>query len=137
MAEDHEDPDILFAGTEFGVFYTLDGGEHWEQIRSGLPTTAVRDIAIHYQEDDVVLGTFGRSFYILDDYSPLRELSRETLDKEAHIFDIADAKMFVEYSRVGNLGGQKGFQGETFFTADNPPVAATIRYYLKESIRNP
>lgn len=135
VAEDHENPDILFAGTEFGFFYTLDGGEHWEQITSGLPTIAVRDIAIHYQEDDIVLGTFGRSFYILDDYSPLRELTQENLDREAHIFDIADAKMFIEYSRVGSLGGQKGFQGETFFTADNPPVAATIRYYLKESIK--
>ncbi len=72
IAEDHVDPNLLFAGTEFGLFFTLDGGKKWIRLKGGLPTIAVRDLAIQKRENDLVVGTFGRGFYVLDDYTPLR-----------------------------------------------------------------
>ncbi len=136
LAEDHIKKDLLFAGTEFGLFVTWDGGNNWKRLRNGLPTIAVRDIAIQERENDVVLGTFGRGFYILDDYTPLRFLSQETLAKDAHIFPVKDAPLFVQDFPLGTLGSRaKGFQGESYFTVPNPPVAATFTYYIKEGIQ--
>lgn len=136
LAEDHVQRNLLFAGTEFGVFASVDGGAHWKQLKAGLPTVAVRDIAIQKRENDLVLATFGRSFYILDDYTPLRDLSPAVLSQEARIFPIKDALMFVESYPLGTLGSKaKGFQGEDYFTAENPPIGAVFTYYLKESIK--
>ena len=136
LAEDHVKKDLLFAGTEFGLFVTLDGGKNWKQLKNGLPTVAVRDIAIQKRENDVVLGTFGRSFYVLDDYTPLRTLTKEAVLKDGHIFPVKDALMFVQDYPVGTLGSrEKGFQGESYFSVPNPPIAATFTYYLKESIQ--
>lgn len=128
IAEDHISPDLLFIGTEFTVFFTTDGGKKWVQLKAGLPTISVKDIAIHKGEDDLVLATFGRGFYILDDYSPLRIVKRETLEKEAVLFPVKDALMFIQ--KRG-----KSSQGQSYFTAENPPVGATFTYYLKESIQ--
>lgn len=133
---DHVNKDLLFAGTEFGLFFTVDGGKHWKQLKAGLPTIAVRDIAIQKRENDLVLATFGRGFYILDDYSPLRELKQVAASQEAHIFPVKDALMYIESNPLGSLGSKKAFQGESFFTADNPPFGATITYYLKESLKS-
>jgi photosystem II stability/assembly factor-like uncharacterized protein len=136
LAEDHVNKNLIFCGTEFGVFVSIDGGKNWKQLKSGLPTIAVRDIAIQRRENDLVLGTFGRGFYILDDYSPLRDLDSQKMDKEGHIFPIKDAWMFVQWSPLGTLGSrEKGFQGEMFYAAKNPPFGATFTYYLKESIQ--
>ena len=136
LAEDHVKKDLLFAGTEFGLFVTLDGGKSWKQLKNGLPTIAVRDIAIQQRENDVVLGTFGRGFYILDDYTPLRFLTEETLARDAHIFPVKDAPMFVQDFPLGTLGSrEKGFQGESYFTVPNPSVAATFTYYIKDSFQ--
>lgn len=136
LAEDFVQKDLLFAGTEFGLFVTLNSGKSWTQLRNGLPTIAVRDIAIQKRENDVVLGTFGRGFYILDDYTPLRYLTEEMLARDAHIFPVKDALMFVQDFPLGTLGSrEKGFQGESYFTVPNPPVAATFTYYLKEGIQ--
>jgi len=87
IAEDHIDPNLLFVGTEFGVFFSSDGGTQWTALKSGLPTIAVRDIEIQCRENDLVLGTFGRGFYILDDYTPLRKLRREDFEKPAILFE--------------------------------------------------
>ena len=96
----------------------------------------MRDIAIQKRENDVALGTFGRSFYILDNYAPLRALTKEVLEKDGHIFPIKDALMFVEDYPLGTLGSrEKGFQGESYFSVPNPPIVATFIYYLKESIQ--
>ncbi|MFG0320226.1 MAG: WD40/YVTN/BNR-like repeat-containing protein, partial [Planctomycetota bacterium JB042] len=75
LMEDHVKEDLLFAGTEFGCFVTLDGGEKWHKLAAGIPNVAVRDMDLQRRENDVVVGTFGRSFYVLDDYSPLRHLT--------------------------------------------------------------
>ena len=85
-------------GTEFGVFFTVNGGEKWVQLKSGLPTIAVRDMEIQKRENDLVLATFGRGFYVLDDYTPLRQVNEEILASDAHIFPISDALMYVEAS---------------------------------------
>lgn len=135
LAEDHVNKDLLFAGTEFGLFFTVDGGMSWEQLKEGLPVIAIRDIAVQKRENDLVLATFGRGFYVLDDYSPLRDLKSVVEQKEAHIFPVKTALMFVQSAPLGSLGTQsKGFQGENYFTAGNPQVGATFTYYLKEDI---
>jgi photosystem II stability/assembly factor-like uncharacterized protein len=130
IAEDHVNPNLLFIGTEFGVFFTLDGGAKWIQMRSGLPTIAVRDIAIQKRENDLVLATFGRGFYVLDDYTPLRGVKTEVLAQESQIFPVKDALMYVR-----STASLTGFQGASLFTAPNPTYGANIYYYLKEPIR--
>lgn len=136
IAEDHENPNLLFAGTEFGAFVSTNGGENWHQLKSGLPTIAIRDMAIQKRENDLVLASFGRGFYVLDDYSPLRELAEkeeEILASEAYVFPTSDALLYLEASPYG--GGSKGDQGNSFWAAENPDVAATFTYYLKESLQ--
>lgn len=132
IAEDHVDPNLLFVGTEFGVFVTVDGGAKWTQLKSGLPTVAVRDIEIQKRENDLVLATFGRGFYVLDNYAPLREITEEVLANEtAKIFAIKDAEMYLEGSKLGRRG--KTFQGESYFTTPNPLIGAEIKYFVKEA----
>jgi photosystem II stability/assembly factor-like uncharacterized protein len=127
IAQDHENEDLLFVGTEFGVFFSNNGGEKWIQLKGGLPTIAVRDIAIQKREGDLVLGTFGRGFYVLDDYTALRKLDNNAIAKEAHIFDVKDALMYIERNDLGR--GKKGFQGDGLYSADNPEVGAWITYW--------
>ena len=124
-------PNLLFAGTEFGAYFTLNGGVEWRKI-DGLPTIPVHDIALQKRETDLVLATFGRGFYLLDNYSPLRvaSLSTEVGAKDAVLFPVKAAVRTTSYSR---LGGGKGAQGDTYFTAPNPPDGALFTYYLKEA----
>jgi photosystem II stability/assembly factor-like uncharacterized protein len=133
VAEDHANTNLLFVGTEFGVFFTVDGGKQWIQLKGDLPTIAVRDIAIQRRENDLVLGTFGRGFYILDNYTPLRLVTRKLLDAEAHLFPVKDALMYVP-SRPYGLRG-KAFLGESFYAAENPPFGATCTYYLRDKLK--
>jgi photosystem II stability/assembly factor-like uncharacterized protein len=130
IAEDPKNPDLLFVGTEFSVYFTINGGEKWIELKGGFPTIAVRDLDIQEREDDLAVGTFGRGIYILDHYAPLREVSKEMLDSDAHIFDIRDPLMYVENRSHGRRS-----LGETFYRADNPDFGATITYYLKEKIK--
>ena len=127
FAEDHVDPKLLFAGTEFGAFVSKDGGAHWLKI-AGLPTIQVRDIAIQRGEDDLVLGTFGRGIYIVDDYSRLRDVTTESLAAPATLYPMKDAVSFVR------RGGGRGSQGEALFLAANPEYGAQITYSLKETL---
>jgi photosystem II stability/assembly factor-like uncharacterized protein len=131
IAEDHVNPDLLFVGTEFGLFFTIDGGKKWIQLKGGLPTISVRDLAIQKRESDLVVATFGRSLYVLDNYAPLRALKGETLSQEATLFPVKDSMMYIQSQPLGGRG--KSFQGESFYTADNPPYGATLTYYLKEA----
>jgi len=125
IQEDIINPNLLFVGTEFGCFFTVDGGTNWIQLKSGIPTIAVKDIAIQKRENDLVLATFGRGFYILDDYSPLRKLNKETLNMEGYIFPVKDALMYLP------TGGKYG-QGSTVFEAKNPDFGAIFTYHIKE-----
>ncbi len=119
IAEDHMNNNLLFVGTEFGVYFTIEGGRKWIQLKAGLPTIAVREIAIQKRENDLVLVTYGRGFYILDDYSPLRS-----------IFPVRDAMMYIQATPLGS--SNKATHGESFYTASNPPFGATLTYYLRE-----
>ena len=88
FAEDHVNPNLLFVGTEFGLFFTVDGGKKWVRLRGNLPTIAVRDMAIQERENDLVLGTFGRGFYVLDDYTPLRHaVAGDVRSRRPHLPD--------------------------------------------------
>ncbi|WP_116128044.1 WD40/YVTN/BNR-like repeat-containing protein [Lewinella sp. IMCC34183] len=131
VAEDHEDPNLLFCGTEFGAFFSPDAGEHWIALRSGLPTIAVRDIEIQRGENDVVIGTFGRGFYVLDDYSPLRNLGPETFAGDAVIFASRDPWLYVQRTPIGLR--DKGHLGSSLFRSDNPDYGAAITYYVREA----
>ncbi|MCH7872222.1 MAG: glycosyl hydrolase, partial [Planctomycetes bacterium] len=128
VAEDHVKADLLFAGTEFGVYFTVDGGKKWIKLKSGIPTIAVKDIVIQRRENDLVLGTFGRSFYILDDYTPLRHAAKEDLSKNT-IFPIKDALRYIQRSGPG------GSQGASFYSAPNPAFGAVFTYYLKDKLQ--
>ncbi|HEX2251806.1 MAG TPA: glycosyl hydrolase [Thermoanaerobaculia bacterium] len=134
LVQDHERPGLLFAGTEFGVFFTLDGGARWIQLTGGVPTIAFRDLAIQRRENDLVGGTFGRGIWILDDYTPLRQVSAEVLEREAVLFPVEEALWYVPKRSLG--GGEKASQGDSFFTAPNPPFGAVFTYYLKEGFRS-
>lgn len=133
IAEDHVDANLLFVGTEFGIFFTKDGGDHWIKLNAGLPTVAVRDIEIQRRENDLVLATFGRGFYILDDYSPLRNFKREDFNRSAKILPVKDAWMFIERLPLGVR--DKGHQGSNYFSVPNPTVGAVFTYYLKDNIQ--
>ncbi len=134
VAVDHGSPDVLFVGTEFGVFTTLDGGKRWKALKSGIPPIAVRDLEIQRRENDLVVGTFGRGIYILDDYTALRGLTGKGLEKSAAILPIKTAHLFIPAAPMA--GGEKAYQGASFYTAPNPPFGVTFHYYLKEGVKS-
>ena len=133
FAEDTVNPNLWFVGTEFGAYFTIDGGAHWIRLKGGLPTIAVRDMVIQPREGDLVIATFGRGFYILDDITPLRRMSAAMFDKPAVLEPVKDALMYIERLPLG--GPKKGYQGDAFFTAENPPYGAVFTAYLKEKLK--
>ena len=133
IAEDHVDPSLLFVGTEFGCFFTYNGGKNWVALKAGLPTIAVRDIEIQKRENDLVLATFGRGFYVLDDYSSLRNINKEMFDKEALLFPVKDALMYIERLPLGLR--DKGHMGSSYYSAPNPKPGAVFTYYLKDDVK--
>jgi len=136
LAEDPVDRNLLFAGTEWGLFVTRDGGRKWLKLNGGLPTVQVRDLAIQKRENDLVLGTFGRGFYVLDDYSPLRTMSDATLASDFVLFQTRPAPLYVPSSPLG-LADAVGpaFQGAGYYMANNPPYGAVFTYYMKSGLK--
>lgn len=127
FVQDHIKKDLFFIGTEYGVFFTNNGGEKWIQLKGNLPIQAVRDLDIQKRENDLAIATFGRGFYILDNYSPLRETSEKVLNEENYkLLPVKDALMFTK--RSATFSGV----GASFYKADNPPFGATFTYYIKE-----
>ncbi len=133
IVEDHVDSNLLFVGTEFGVHFTQDGGKNWHQLKK-LPTIAVRDLEIQQRENDLVIGTFGRGIYILDDYRALHSDQSQLIEKTATLFPIRDQWLYIEGSQYDNR--EKGSSGSDFFTAQNPKYGANFRYYLNESFES-
>ena len=127
IQQDNINPDLLFAGTEFGVYFSLDGGKEWLALSTGLPAVSVRDMTIQKRENDLVIATFGRGFYVLDDYTPLRLATKDILKTEGYIFPVRDALMYIQ---TGNKYGQ----GSTVYTAKNPDFGATFTYFVKKDI---
>ncbi len=134
VVEDHENRELLFVGTEFGLYFSQNGGGSWVQLKGNVPTIAIRDLEIQRRENDLVAATFGRGFLILDDYSPLRSASAEVLSRDGWLFPVRDAWMYQEADPLGSL--EKAVQGDAFFTAPNPPFGAVFTYHLVEDLEN-
>jgi photosystem II stability/assembly factor-like uncharacterized protein len=133
FAEDPVNPNLLFAGTENGAYFTIDGGAHWVRLKGGLPTIAVRDMVIQAREGDLVIATFGRGFYVLDDITPLRQMKPQSVEQAAGLYPVKDALLYMERHPLG--GPRKSFQGDALYTADNPPYGAVFTAFLKEKIK--
>lgn len=133
FAEDNVDPSLLFIGTEFGAYATRDGGAHWFKL-AGVPTIAVRDLVLQTRENDLVIGTFGRGIYVLDDYRPLRSSTPATLAAAATLFPPRNAMLYVPTQQYGGRG--KAFQGEMLYGGDNPPYGAVFTYRLKDGLKS-
>jgi len=133
IAEDHADKDLLFVGTEFGCYFSSTGGAKWYQLKSGLPTIAVRDIEIQRRENDLVIATFGRGFYVMDDYTPLRHIKKEDLDKEAMICPVKDALMYIPSYPLGLR--DKGHLGSNYYNCPNPEPGAIFSYYVRDDAK--
>ena len=127
IVQDHVDPNLLFLGTEYGVYVSLNKGKSWDKFSAGLPTISVRDLAIQKRENDLVLATFGRSFYVLDDYSALRDLDSELMKKDGYIFKPRKA---LQYNQI--YGGTSSDGGQTYY-AKNPEYGANIKFYVKDA----
>ncbi len=133
IVQDHEQSNLMFLGTEFGVYFTNNGASTWTKLTGGLPNISVRDLAIQKRENDLVAGTFGRGIYILDDYSALRHFDQEKENVEAQLFVPRAGKWYVEKRTLG--GGRKAAQGDNYFVADNPPYGVEFTYYLKNKYK--
>jgi hypothetical protein len=133
LAEDFVNKDLLFAGTEFGLFVSINSGKKWTQWNAGLPPIAIKEITIQKRENDLALATFGRGFAILDNYAPLREISKEIIEKPAHIFSVKKAKIFIPKNPFG--GRDKGNKGMAWYNAPNPDNGATIWYHIKNDYK--
>jgi len=135
IVQDHIDPNLLFIGTEFGIYVTTNGGQSWVQMKGGLPTISFRDLKIQRRENDLVAASFGRSIYILDDYSSLRYMNNSSLSKEADLYPLRDALWYIPRSNLGFDPG-KGTQGDGHFMAKNPEFGAVFTYHLKGDFKS-
>ena len=128
LVQDHVKKELMFAATEFGIFFTIDGGTKWIKLTGGVPTISFRDIVIQRRENDLVGASFGRSFYVLDDYSSLRDITNESLNQEIQLFATKDAYWY----RPRSIDGQ---MGASYYTAENPPYGAVFTYHLKDGFK--
>jgi photosystem II stability/assembly factor-like uncharacterized protein len=127
VREDPKNKDLLYAGTEFGLYVSIDGGREWKEFMSGMPRVRVDDIIVHPRENDLVVGTHGRGIFILDDISALQQLtSAKVLDKEVHLFDVRPGVQWYNDIRLSRYAG-----GAKYFRGSNPPAGTAISYYLK------
>lgn len=129
LVQDHVKSDLLFLATEYGIYFTIDGGKKWIKLKGGAPTISFRDITIQRRENDLVGASFGRGFYVLDDYSALREVSAEALAQEAVLFNTRKAYWYTELEELYG-------QGNAEYVADNPPYGANFTYYLREELKS-
>ncbi len=135
LVQDHVKPELLFAATEFGVFFTIDSVT-WTKLSGGTPNIAFRDLAIQKRENDLVGASFGRSFYVLDDYTPLRSVTAKNLASDTMLFPVRDALWYLQRMPLGEFKtGSKASQGDEFYLADNPPFGAVITYYLPKDLQ--
>ena len=131
LVQDHVEPNLMFLATEFGIYTTLNAGQSWVRMKSGLPTISFRDIKIHRRENDLVAASFGRGIYVLDDLSPLREMANTKTTRPA-LFQPRTALWYFERPHLGFDGG-KGDQGASHYIAPNPEFGATFTYHLPKS----
>ena len=127
IVEDPVDKNLLFLGTEFGLYFTIDGGENWTKWTNGFPTVPVLGLKIQERESDVVIGTYGRGVYIIDDISPLRELSKNILKNKSYLFQINDAYLYRFY---GTGEPSMYGAGSTAFKGKNRKQGVFFTFYL-------
>jgi hypothetical protein len=127
VREDPKNPNLLFAGTEFSVFYSLDSGKQWSKLNNNMPTVAVHDLMIHPRDGDLIAATHGRGIWIMDDVTPLQQLTDAIKTSEAHLFANRTATQWLRIQPHGT-GGSLGFQGE------NPSRDAAINYYIGSGV---
>ncbi|MEM1003185.1 MAG: glycosyl hydrolase, partial [Bacteroidota bacterium] len=129
LVQDHVDKDLMFAATEYGIYFTYNGGINWVQLKGGVPTISFRDITIQRRENDLVGASFGRGFFILDDISPLRNFDASILSNEVTLFPIKDAFWYRQASRVGS-------QGDAEYKGENAPFGARFTYYMADKVKS-
>jgi photosystem II stability/assembly factor-like uncharacterized protein len=129
LTEDPKNPNVLYLGTEFGLFVTLDQGRHWVHLKNNLPTVPIDEITIHPRQNDMLLATHGRSLWILDDIAPIQEAA-EAMKTSAHLFDIPPAVQFNPSNDYASYPGDRRFWGQ------NPEFGAAISYYLKDAAKD-
>nr|WP_321411861.1 glycosyl hydrolase [uncultured Carboxylicivirga sp.] len=130
IVQDHVKKNLLFAATEFGIYFTVDGGNKWIKLMGDVPTISFRDLAIQRREEDLVGASFGRGFFIFDDYTALRQVSEEQLQQEATLFPVRKAWRYIPRATVGFEG--KGSQGADYYVAPNPAFGAVFTYYFSD-----
>lgn len=135
IVQDHVQKNLMFLGTEFGLYFTLDGGTHWIKIKGGCPTIPFRDLAIQRRENDLVGASFGRGFFILDDYSFLRNVTEDQLGQEATLFTPRKALWYLPRPQL-SFDDEKGSLGADHFVAPNPPFGAVFTYYLRDPLKS-
>lgn len=134
IREHHRNPNLLFVGTERGAYFSIDRGKRWIKFKNDFPIVPVDDIAIHPRDNDLIFGTHGRSIWILDDITPLEQLTKEVLDSPCYLFDIRSATIYNFFSRRAHYDF-KGLLGHKVYRAPNPPYGSIISYYLKEKAK--
>jgi photosystem II stability/assembly factor-like uncharacterized protein len=129
IQEDHKNPNLLFLGTSRSVYVSMDGGIHWISMKNNMPKVPIHDLRIHPRENDLIVGTFGRSIWIAD-ISPLQEISSSILSKDIHLFDIEPQVLWI-------LSGQKQVAANhQNYSGENAPKGVVINYYLKNRLEN-
>ncbi|MFW6192189.1 MAG: glycosyl hydrolase, partial [Gemmatimonadota bacterium] len=128
VVQDHVDPDLLFAGTEFGLFFTADGGDEWIEL-GGAPTISFRDVVIQRDHEDLVGASFGRGIFVLDDYTPLRDLDADALSAEGALLAPRTA-LWYEPKNISDS------QGHSAYAAENPPFGAVFTYHLGDGFQS-
>jgi len=134
IVQDHVNKNLLFIGTEFGIYFSVNGGEKWIKIKGGVPTISFRDLTIQRRENDLVAASFGRSFYIFDDISVFREISEEAMEEEGKLFSTRKAWWYIPRPDL-SFGKGKGSQGAGHYVAENPPFGAVFTYHLAEGYK--
>ncbi|HXW07180.1 MAG TPA: hypothetical protein VD833_18235 [Vicinamibacterales bacterium] len=125
IREDPRNPRLLYLGTEYAFYVSLDGGKTWKRFMNGLPTVRIDDILVHPRENDLIVGTHGRSIWIIDDLTPLQQLSEEVTGRDVHLFDVRPATAWLnDFRKADGLAASKHFRGQ------NPPGGTAISYYL-------
>ena len=134
LVQDHVKPELLFIATEYGLYFTINGGGQWTKLEGGVPTISFRDLAIQKRENDLVGASFGRGFFIFDDYSVLREVSTASLQKEGSLYSTRKALWYIPRSHL-DFSKPKGTQGASYYVAPNPDFGAVFTYHLKDGLK--
>ncbi len=133
LVQDHVNKQLLFAATEFGIFFTVDGGSAWIRFCGGVPTISFRDLAIQRRDNDLVGASFGRGFYVLDDYTPLRNITAEAMQRGAVLFPVRTTPWYIQRRPLGQDG--QASQGGAYYVAENPPFGAVFTYHLADDLK--